>query len=326
MAAMTRLTVAIVQQPAALLDLAESVRRAATAVTRAAADGARLVVFPETWLTGYPAWVFGLAGWKDPAAQHWHRLLLEQSPVIGPADRVDDDVQPIRAAAAKAGVTVVIGVNERAGRTGGTLFNSSLTIGPDGLTANLHRKLTPTHTERIVWAAGDGAGLDVVDVDGATIGSLICWEHFNPLARQALHVRGEEIHVAHWPDMADSHQIAARFYALEGRCFVISAAQILDTADVPADLLEPFRAGIGPDAPDQGWLFDGGSSIAGPDGNWIVPPVFAEARIITADLVLGRRYEESLDLDVAGHYSRPDVFNLTVNRRRPPAGGVIFTN
>lgn len=326
MAAVTHLAVAIVQQPAALLDLAESLRRAEAAITAAAAGGAQLVVFPETWLTGYPAWVFGLAGWNDPAARHWHRQLLEQSPVIDLTGGGEDDVQPIRAAAAKAGVTVVIGLNERSGPSGGSLFNSSLTIAPDGHTANLHRKLTPTHTERIVWAAGDGAGLAVVDVDGAKTGALICWEHFNPLARQALHARGEEIHVAHWPDMADSHQIAARFYALEGRCFVVSAAQIIDTDDVPDDLLQPFRAGIGPDAPESGWLFNGGSSIAAPDGTWVVPPVFDQTGIVTAELDLGLRYEQSLDLDVAGHYSRPDVLSLNVNRRRPPVGGVTFTD
>lgn len=314
---------AIVQQPAALLDLAESVRRATDAIIRASADGARLVVFPEAWLTGYPAWVFGLAGWKDPAAQHWHRLLLEQSPVIDPAGG-GDDLEPIRVAAASAGVAVVIGVNERAGRTGGTIFNSSVTIGPDGRTANLHRKLTPTHTERIVWAAGDGAGLRAVDVAGTRVGALVCWEHFNPLARQALHAGGEEIHVAHWPDMPEGHRIAARSYALEGRCFVISAAQIIDATDVPADLLQAFRAGIGPDAPTEGWLFNGGSSFVAPDGSWIVPPVFDQARIIMAELDLNLRYEESLDLDVAGHYSRPDVLTLTVNRRRPPPGGVTF--
>lgn len=323
---MTRLRVAVVQQPAALLDLPESLRRAAAAITDAAAAGAGLVVFPEAWLTGYPAWVFGLAGWRDASAQHWHRLLLEHSPVIDQAGGTDDDVQPVRAAAAEAGVTVVIGLNERASRSSGSLFNSSLTIGPDGRTRNLHRKLTPTHTERIAWAAGDGAGLRVVESAGVKIGSLVCWEHFNPLARQTLHALGEEIHVAHWPDMAESHRLAARFYALEGRCFVVSAAQILDASDVPADLLEPFRAGIGPDAPHTGWLFDGGSSIAGPDGSWVVEPVFDEARIITADLDLDRRYEESLDLDVAGHYSRPDVFSLTVDRRRPAPGGVTFTD
>ncbi|MGW3168201.1 carbon-nitrogen hydrolase family protein [Streptomyces sp. NPDC001142] len=320
---MTQTTVAIVQQPPALLDLEESVRRAVGHITEAAQAGATLVVFPETWLTCYPAWVFGLAGWQDGTARHWHARLLDQSPVLDP-EGGDDSLSPIRAAARESGVTVVLGLNERAGKASGSLYNSLITIGRDGGTLNLHRKLTPTHTERIVWAAGDGAGLRVVDTPAGRIGSLVCWEHFNPLARHALHAQNEEIHVAVWPDMPESHRIAARSYALEGRCFVVSAGQVLSTDGIPADLLAAYRAGVGPDAPESGLLLNGGSSIAGPDGSWIVEPVFDEARIITATLETGRRYEESLDLDVAGHYARPDVFQLTIDRGRRESG-VSFT-
>lgn len=320
---MTRTTVAVVQQPPALLDLEESLRRAVGHITEAARAGAALVVFPETWLTCYPAWVFGLAGWRDRTARHWHARLLEQSPVLDHRGG-DDDLGPVRAAARETGVTVVLGLNERAGRASGSLYNSLITIGPDGGTLNLHRKLTPTHTERIAWAAGDGAGLRVVDTPAGRIGSLVCWEHFNPLARHALHAQHEEIHVAVWPDMPPSHRIAARSYALEGRCLVVSAGQFLATDDVPADLRDAYRAGIGPDAPADGLLLNGGSHIVGPDGSFIVEPVFDEARIIVATVDTGRRYEESLDLDVAGHYARPDVFHLTVDRSRP-GNGVDFT-
>jgi len=316
---MTQTTVAIVQHPPALLDLQESVRRAVGHITEAAQAGANLIVFPETWLTCYPAWVFGLAGWRDTEAQHWHARLLEQSPTL---DHVggDDDLDPIRKAAAECGTTVVLGLNERAGKASGTLYNSLVTIGSDGSTLNLHRKLTPTHTERIVWAAGDGAGLLVVDTPSGRVGSLICWEHFNPLARQALHAQNEEIHIAAWPDMPESHRIAARSYALEGRCFVLSAGQIVSTDDLPADLLDAYRAGVGPEAPQAGLLFDGGSSIVGPDGTWVVEPVFGEARTVIATLDIARRYEETLDLDVAGHYARADVFQLSVDRSRRGSG------
>ncbi|MEU9335669.1 carbon-nitrogen hydrolase family protein [Streptomyces sp. NPDC048290] len=310
--------VAIVQQPPALLDLEESVRRATAHITAAGAAGADLVVFPETWLTCYPAWVFGLAGWRDATARHWHARLLEQSPVLDPGG--DDALAPLRAAAREHAVTVVLGLNERAAPTSGTLYNTLLTIGPDGSTLNTHRKLTPTHTERIVWAAGDGAGLRAVDTPAGRIGSLICWEHFHPLARHALHAQHEEIHVAAWPDIPESHLLAARSYALEGRCFVVSAGLILSTDDVPADLLAAYRTGVGPDAPEHGLLFDGGSSVAGPDGTWVVEPVRDEARIITATLDTTRRYEETLDLDVAGHYGRPDIFTLTVDRTRRDSG------
>ncbi|MFI1018348.1 carbon-nitrogen hydrolase family protein [Streptomyces sp. NPDC020965] len=316
--------VAVVQQPPALLDLQESVRRATNHVLTAAGSGATLIVFPETWLTGYPAWVFGLAGWRDSTAQRWHARLLEESPVLDPSGGDHDDLAPLRAAAREAGATVVLGLNERPSPSSGSLYNSLLTIGPDGRTQNLHRKVSPTHTERIVWAAGDGAGIRVVPTPAGRVGGLVCWEHFHPLARQALHAQDEEIHVAVWPDMPESHLIAARSYALEGRCFVVSAGLILSTDDVPADLLDAYRAGVGPDAPESGLLFDGGSSIAGPDGSWLVAPVFGEARVITATVPIGRRYEEVLDLDVAGHYARPDVFQLSVDRRRTT--GVTFTD
>ncbi|BDZ45624.1 nitrilase-related carbon-nitrogen hydrolase [Naasia aerilata] len=206
-----RRTVAIVQRPPVLLDLAATLDRAVEAIEEAA--DADLVVFPETWVTGYPAWVFGMAGWGDPEGRRWYGRLLRESPVVGGADDSDDDLAPVRAAARRAGTTVVLGINER---SGGTLYNSLATVGPDGRLLNLHRKLVPTHTERIVWAQGDGAGLRAVDTPAGRVGGLVCWEHWMPLARQALHSEGEQIHVAAWPDMPELHELAARTYAREG--------------------------------------------------------------------------------------------------------------
>ncbi|GAB3385354.1 carbon-nitrogen hydrolase family protein [Humibacter soli] len=317
---MTVVTVAIVQEPPALLDLDESLRRAVEHVRSAAASGASLVVFPETWLTGYPAWVFGMAGWRDPVAQQWHSRLLGQSVVVEQGEGIEDDLAAVRRVARECAVTVVIGINERPRRGSGSLFNSIVTIAPDGTTLNLHRKLVPTHTERIVWAMGDGAGLRVVDTPAGRLGGLVCWEHFNPLARQALHAQNEELHVALWPDMPESHHLAARSYALEGRCHVISAAQILSTDDLPNELLDAYRAGVGPDAPESGLLFDGGSSVVGPDGAWLLEPVYDRAGVFTAELDLDHRYRETLDLDVGGHSARPDVFHLTVDTERRDTG------
>lgn len=317
-------TVAIAQHPPVVLNLEESLRRAVDHIADAARAGAGLVVFPEAWLTCYPAWVFGRAGWNDPVAKSWYGRLLDQSPVVGGAEDYDDGISRLRRAAREHQITVVMGLNERAGVASGTLYNSLATITPDGRLANLHRKLTPTHTERIVWAQGDAEGLRVVDTPVGRVGGLICWEHWHPLARQALHLQDEQLHVAAWPDVPEMHHVAARAYAFEGRCFVLCAGQYLTSDDVPSDLLADYRAGVGPDAPEAGVLFDGGSGIVGPDGSWLVGPVVGEPRLIVAKVPLSAASAEKLDLDVGGHYSRRDVFELTVDRRR--RSGVIWVD
>jgi predicted amidohydrolase len=313
--------VAIAQRPPVLLDLAASLERAVGCVAEAAAAGAGLVVFPETWLTGYPAWAFGLAGWQDPVARAWHARLLAASPVVGAADALDDGLEPVRRAAREHAVTVVIGLNER---SGGTLYNSLATIGPDGTLLNLHRKLVPTHTERIVWGPGDGAGLRAVETPAGRVGGLVCWEHWMPLARQTLHAADEQIHVAAWPDTPEMHQIAARSYAFEGRCFVLCAGLFLTVEDVPAELLDAYRAGLGPGAAEDRVLFDGGSAVIGPDGDWVVEPVRGRPELVVATIDLTAIDRAHHDLDVVGHYARDDIFELRVDQRRP-RGGVVTT-
>lgn len=311
-----KITIAIVQQAPAVLNLQECLRLAVANIKDAAQMGAQLVVFPETWLTCYPAWVFGLAGWDDATAQNWHAQLLAQSPVVDNAQGMNDDLFLLRKAAKKHNVTVVMGINERAGKASGTLYNALITIGTQGQTLNLHRKLTPTHTERIVWGTGDAAGLKVVDTEVGKVGGLICWEHWLPLARHALHAQDEQIHVAAWPDLPEMHHIASRAYAFEGRCFVVCAGQFLTTDDVPTELLNAYKAGVGLNAPERGILFNGGSGVIGPDGTWLVGPVFNKADTIIVSIDLNQRDGLQQNLDVAGHYARPDVFQLNINRRR----------
>lgn len=306
--------VAIAQHPPAVLDAEEGVRRAVSHVEEAAADGARLIAFPETWLSGYPAWVFAMAGWDDAEARRWHRRLVAES-----LSADDARLEPLRRSAARTGAVVVIGFNERHQPGSGTLYNSLLTIDGSGDTVGVHRKLVPTHTERTVWApAPDGSSLRVADTAVGRLGGLVCWEHWHPLIRQSLHAQGEEIHVAVWPDLPEAHEVAARSYAFEGRCFVLSAAQFLRTEDVPEALREAFRAGVGPDASEDGMWFPGGSAVAGPDGRWRTEPLRGRAGTVHAEIDLGEVIAYKQDLDVAGHYARPDVFTYEVDRRTRP--------
>ena len=299
--------VAAVQAAPALLDLSASLDRLETWTGRAAGEGAQLVAFGETWLTGYPAWLEEspeAALWGHPGARAVFQRLVENSvEVPGPAaDRM-------ARLAREHGVTLVVGVHERAGRT---LYNTQLTFGPDGSLVRRHRKLMPTYHERMVWGQGDGAALAAVAVNGARVGSLVCWEHWMPLARQALHDSGEEIHVAGWPGVHEMHQVASRSYAFEGRCFVLAVGSILRVGDMPAELPPRPERGRDPEA----FMIRGGSAIIAPNGRYLAGPVYDEETVLVAECDLSEITRESLTLDVSGHYSRPDVFEFRVRRAR----------
>lgn len=302
-------TLHIIQDTPPLFELETALEIARKAIRTAGEKGADLVVFPETWLGGYPSWVFGMAGWDSEEARHWFGKLVVSSLVLD-----SSHADALRLAAKEANVTVVMGINERARASSAILFNSLVTIGPDGSILNVHRKLLPTHTERIVWTPGDGAGLRAVDTPAGRIGGLVCWEHWHPLARHALHADDEQIHVAVWPDMPSSHQVASRSYAFEGRCFVVSAATYMPAERVPPELRDAFILGLG----GQDGL-RGGSGVIGPDGEYRIGPVFGSETVeATIDLADTIRFKH--DLDVTGHYDRRDVFQLSVNRQREIGG------
>jgi nitrilase len=274
----------------------------------AAAAGASLVVFPETWLPGYPAWLDvcrDVALWDHaPVKDVFARYRAESVDVHGASG------QALARIAHDAGVTMVVGVSERvaAGPGMGTLYNSLLTFGPDGTLLNHHRKLVPTYTERMVWGQGDASGLHACDTPCGRVGGLVCWEHWMPLTRQALHVSGEDVHVAAWPTVHDRHQLASRHYAFEGRCFVLAAGSLMRASALPASLeRDPARA-----PSDDAFVLKGGSAIIGPDGHYLVEPVFERAEILYATLDTSTLDQERMTLDVAGHYSRPDVFTFDV--------------
>ena len=300
------ITVAAVQaEVAASLD--EGLARTAELTQRATATGATLVVFPETWLPGYPAWLDvcrDVALWDHAPVKKAFRRIAEQS-VSVPGDAADTLAHIARDNA----VTLIVGVTERVerGPGRGTLYNSVLTFAPDGTLLNRHRKLMPTYTERMVWGLGDAAGVRAVDTPAGRVGALICWEHWMPLSRQALHESGEDIHAALWPTVKEMNVVASRHYAFEGRCFVIAAGSLMRASALPPEL-EPHKDMVpGPDA----WVLRGGTTIIAPDGQLITPPVYDREIIATATLDLGRVREESMNLDVSGHYSRPDCFRLT---------------
>ena len=309
---MSLITVAVVQATVAA-SLAEGLERTRELATEAAATGAGLVVFPETWLPGYPVWLDvcrDVALWDhEPTKQVFARYRAESVDVSGESGAA------IARIAADARVTLVIGVSERvaSGPGSGTLFNSLLTYGPDGRLLNHHRKLVPTYTERMVWGQGDSEGLRAADTPVGRVGGLVCWEHWMPLARQALHVSGEDIHVAAWPTVHDRLQLASRHYAFEGRCFVLAAGSLMRASALPPELeRDPVRA-----PEDDALVMRGGSAIIGPDGAYIVSPQFDEPAILTATLDTAQLDAERMTLDVAGHYSRSDIFDFGVRLGTP---------
>jgi nitrilase len=298
--------VAIAQSAPVFLDKQASLGKALALVRQAAKRDARLVVFGESWLPGYPAWLDvcpGAALWENASAKQVFAKFRNDSITV-PGNEVD----ALCEAARDLEIAIVIGASERvdAGPGNGTLYNSLLTISEDGQLRNHHRKLVPTYTERLVWGNGDGRGLDAVPTSVGRVGGLICWEHWMPLARMAMHNSGEQIHVAVWPTVHELHQLASRHYAFEGRCFVLAVGLMMSADDLPRELCEGAASRLG----DRQWIESGGSAVIGPDSNYIVPPVFDREELIVADLDLTHIDWESMTLDVSGHYARPDVFRF----------------
>jgi predicted amidohydrolase len=297
------------------MDKAATVALAVQIIRDAKERGAQLVAFGETWLPGYPAWLdvcpnIGL--WEHPATKRVFAHLRQNSVTVP-----GSEVAALCEAAGNLQIDVVMGVNERieAGPGNGTLFNSLLTITSEGKLANHHRKLVPTHTERLVWGQGDGGGLEAVDTGGWRTGGLICWEHWMPLARMAMHSSGEHIHVAVWPTVHELHQLCSRHYAFEGRCFVLAVGLMMRQRDLPPELQSNGEM----QKRNGDWLERGGSAIIGPDAQYVVEPIFDREELIIADLDLTAIDQECMTLDVTGHYSRPDVFAFEVRASKSPA-------
>ncbi|MFA6218302.1 MAG: carbon-nitrogen hydrolase family protein [Erythrobacter sp.] len=322
---MTKLSVAIVQAAPIPLAVSDGIDKAVRLAREAIGGGARLVAFGETFLGGYPLWLDeapGAALWDHPGTRALHRILLEQAVVPN-----DERLLPLQELADASGAVISIGAHERVRQS---LYNNQLTFRP-GLPVLDHRKLVPTHGERLVWMRGDGSTLGVHQAEWGSVGSLICWEHWMPLARAAMHNLGESVHVAAWPTVREQYAIASRHYAMEGRCFVLAAGLVQHRDDLFEGLERVARAQLAQGGGAEGnaaaremlesieseVLNRGGSLIAAPDAR-IVAQAGEGEEALFAELDLDEIGAGLASLDTDGHYSRPDVFELRVDRSSRP--------
>ena len=314
------LVVAVVQAAPIPLAVGDGIGEAARLAGAAIDAGARVVAFGETFLGGYPLWLDeapGAALWDHPGAKALHRILLEHA--VG---ECDERLAPLQALADRHGAVLSIGAHQR---LRSSLYNTQFIFRPNaGPLA--HRKLVPTHGERLIWARGDGSTLGVHQADWGRLGTLICWEHWMPLARAAMHNQGSTVHVSAWPTVREPYLVASRHFAFEGRCFVLAAGTIQHRQDIIDGLA---RVGGNADARDlilempDGPLQAGGSAIIAPDASLVAGPAGTQAETLIASIDLEQRDAALAALDVDGHYSRPDVFELSVNTRPQP--GVSFS-
>lgn len=294
------------------LDVEKSLAKLDILLADAAKQKVQLLVVGETWLSGYPSWLDhcpNVAQWNNKEMKDAYLLFYNGSIAID-----SEEFERVCAMVQKHKVILCLGLNEKVG-TGpgnGTVYNSFVIINEEGKLLNHHRKLMPTYTEKMVYGLGDGHGLKAVDTEAGRISASICWEHWMPLTRQALHDSAEQIHIALWPKVHEMHQVASRHYAFEGRCFVLAAGQMLKASDFPSSLELPdyFK-----ENPDQ-WALNGGSCVVAPDGSYVVEPKFDKEELITAVCDFDQIIKERMTLDTSGHYQRRDVFQFKVNGTR----------
>jgi nitrilase len=299
--------VAVIQAGSVLFDTASTLDKLIALTGDAASRGAKLVVFPEAFIGGYPKGLgFGARmGSRTPEGREEFRRYLESAiDVPSPA------TEQIGKAAREHGVYLVVGIVERAGST---LYCTALFFGSDGSLLAKHRKLMPTAMERLVWGQGDGSTLPVIETPVGKTGAVICWENYMPLLRTAMYAKGVEVYCAVTVDDRDTWLPTMRHVALEGRCFVLSACQLLTRKDCPPDYDTNY--GVDPNAV----LIRGGSCVVGPLGQVLAGPVFGEEAILTADIDLDDIPRARFDFDPVGHYARPDVFKLVVNEAQQMA-------
>jgi nitrilase len=304
------LKVALAQISPIWLDKKQTIEKIKNTIENASKEKAELIVFGEALLPGYPFWI-GLtngATWNSSVQKEIHAHYVQNSITIekGELDTICNLAKEYKMA-------IYLGIIERAQNRGGhSIYASLVYINQEGVIKSVHRKLQPTYDERLTWAPGDGHGLQVHPLKNFTIGGLNCWENWMPLPRAALYGQGEDLHVAVWPGSDHNTKDITRFIARESRSFVISVSSLMKKSNFPSET--PHVDEIIKNAPEI--LVNGGSCIAGPDGEWILEPVINKEGIFYETLDFSRVLEERQNFDVVGHYSRPDITKLNINRER----------
>jgi len=304
------LKVALAQISPIWLDKKQTIEKIKNTIENASKEKAELIVFGEALLPGYPFWI-GLtngATWNSSIQKEIHAHYVQNSITIekGELDTICNLAKEYKMA-------IYLGIIERAQNRGGhSIYASLVYINQEGVIKSVHRKLQPTYDERLTWAPGDGHGLQVHPLKNFTIGGLNCWENWMPLPRAALYGQGEDLHVAVWPGSDHNTKDITRFIARESRSFVISVSSLMKKSNFPSET--PHVDESIKNAPEI--LVNGGSCIAGPDGEWILEPVINKEGIFYETLDFSRVLEERQNFDVVGHYSRPDITKLNINRER----------
>jgi nitrilase len=310
MAKLDVLKVGLVQIAPVWLDRVKTLDKVASYVSDAAAQHCNLVTFGEALAPGYPFWIEFTDGAKfnNAAQKQMYSAYLDQGVVI---ERGDLDT--ICKLCKQHSIAMYLGVMERAPDRGGhSLYCSLVYVNLSGEVRSVHRKVQPTYEERLVWAAGDGHGLVVHDLGAFKVGGLNCFENWVPLLRSALYAQGESLHVSVWPGGLHNTKDLTRFIAQESRSYVIAVSGLLRAEDIPADM--QFRDEL--IATGKPFFANGGTALAAPNGDWVIEPQVGKEGLFTAEIDHARVREERQNFDLAGHYARPDVTQLVVDRTR----------
>lgn len=304
------LKVGLAQLSAVWLNKKKTIEKISSYISKASAKQCDLVVFSEAMLPGYPFWIELTDGarFNSKIQKELHAYYVSQAIRIS-----ENELQPLCDACKKNKIAAVVGTIELAADRGNhSIYCTLVYIDKAGIIRTIHRKLMPTYEERLSWAPGDGHGLQTHQLGAFTLGALNCWENWMPLVRSSLYALGEDLHIAIWPGNVRNTEFITRFIALESRSYVISVSGVLRKKHITDDI--PHSKLIREQAPKI--IANGGSCIAGPDGKWIIGPVENKEGLFVAVIDHKRVREERQNFDPSGHYSRPDVTQLTVNRQR----------